>query len=90
MTSFVTKEIMKRSRLRSKFLNSKGETDRHDRKAYNKQRNYCVSLMRTAKQTFPENINTTDVTDIKILEYLHICNIFYLINGPRVTFGSFD
>ena len=27
---------------------------------------------------------------LKVLEYLHTCNIFYLINGPRVTFGIFD
>ena len=27
---------------------------------------------------------------IKVLEYLCICNIFCLINGPRVTFGIFD
>ena len=26
----------------------------------------------------------------KALEYLRTCNIFYLINGPRVTFGIFD
>ena len=27
---------------------------------------------------------------IKVLEYLCTCNIFCLINGPRVTFGIFD
>ena len=27
---------------------------------------------------------------LKVLEYLRTCNIFYLINGPRVTFGIFD
>ena len=34
----ISKEIMKRSCLRNKFLNSKSDIDR---KAYNKQRNYC-------------------------------------------------
>ena len=34
----INKEIMKRSRLRNKFLNTKSDIDR---KAYNKQRNLC-------------------------------------------------
>ena len=38
---------MKRSRLRNKFLNSKSDIDR---KAYNAQRNLCVSLIRQAKK----------------------------------------
>ena len=29
------------------------------------------------------------VTSFKVLEYLCTCNIFYLINGPRVTFFMF-
>ena len=37
---------MKRSRLRNKFLNTR--SDLH-RKAYNKQRNYVVSLLRKEK-----------------------------------------
>ena len=24
------------------------------------------------------------------MEYLHTCNMFYLMNGPRVMFGIFD
>ena len=43
----INKEIMKRSRLRNKFLNTKSDTDR---KAYNKQRNLCVSLIRSEKK----------------------------------------
>ena len=39
---------MKRSRLRNKFLNTKSEIDR---KAYNKQRNLSVSLIRSEKRT---------------------------------------
>ena len=45
----LSKEIMKISRLRNKFLNTKSDIDR---KAYNKQRNYVVSLLRTAKRIF--------------------------------------
>ena len=58
----INKEIMKRSRLRNKFLNTKSDIDR---KAYNKQRNLCVSLIRSEKKNFFSNINTSDITDNK-------------------------
>ena len=58
----INKEIMKRSRLRSKFLNTKSDIDR---KAYNKQRNLSVSLIRSEKKNFFSNINTSDITDNK-------------------------
>ena len=45
----LSKEIMKRSRLRNKFLNTRSDLDR---KAYNKQRNYVVSLLRKEKNNF--------------------------------------
>ena len=53
---------MKKSRLRNKFLNTKSDIDR---KAYNKQRNLCVSLIRSEKKNFFSNINTSDITDNK-------------------------
>ena len=46
---------MKRSRLRNKFLNTRSDLDR---KAYNKQRNYVVSLLRKEKKQFYSNLNT--------------------------------
>ena len=58
----INKEIMKRSRLRNKFLNTKSDIDR---KAYNKQRNLCVSLIRWEKKNFFNNINTRDITNNK-------------------------
>ena len=58
----INKEIMKRSRLRNKFLNTKSDIDR---KAYNKQHNLCVSLIRSEKKNFFTNINTSDITDNK-------------------------
>ena len=58
----INKHIMKRSRLRNKFLNSKSDIDR---KAYNAQRNLCVSLIRQAKENFFSKLNTSDVTDNK-------------------------
>lgn len=43
---------MKRSRLRNKVLNKKSEIDR---RAYKKQRNYAVNLMRREKEYFSCN-----------------------------------
>ena len=55
---------MKRSRVRNKFLNTKSDIDR---KAYNKQRNFCINLIRSEKQNFVSNvINTSDSTENKI------------------------
>ena len=53
---------MKRSRLRNKFLNKKSDIDG---KAYNKQRNLWVSLIRREKKNFFNNISTPDITDNK-------------------------
>ena len=57
---YINKQIVKRSRLPKKFLNSKSYTDP---KAYNAQRNLCVSLIRQAKKQYFSNLNTHDVTD---------------------------
>ena len=53
---------MKRSRLRNKFLKTKSDIDR---KAYNKQRDLCVSLIRREKKNFFNNISIRDITDNK-------------------------
>ena len=58
----INKEIMKWSRLGNKFLNTKSDIDR---KAYNKQRSLCVSLIRSEKKNFFSNNNTSDITDNK-------------------------
>ena len=44
-----SKEIMKRSRWRNKFLNTESDIDR---KVDNKQRDYIVSLLRNEKRIF--------------------------------------
>ena len=54
MNKKLNKEIMKRSRLRNKFLKTRSDLDR---KAYNKQRNYVVSLLRKEKNYFKLNLN---------------------------------
>ena len=59
----VTKSIMNRSRLRNRFLKNPSE---ENRKAYNRQRNYCVNLVRREKRKYFQNLNIKDVTDNKI------------------------
>ena len=56
------KEIMKMSLLRNKFLNTKSDI-KSDRKAYDKQHNLCVSLIRPEKKIFFNDISTRDTTD---------------------------
>ena len=55
-------EVMRRNRLRNKFIDSKTDTDRI---AYNKQRNYCVRLIRKEKKVYYSNLKIRDVTDNK-------------------------
>ena len=49
MNSKIHKEVMRRTRLRNKFIGSKTYASRI---AYNKQRNYCVSLIRKEKKAY--------------------------------------
>ena len=58
MNKKLSKEIMKSSRLRNKFLNTKSDIDR---KAYNKQRNYVVSLLRNGENNFCSSLHTKDL-----------------------------
>ena len=44
---------MRKTRLRNKFINFKTNADRI---AYNKQRNYCVSLIRKEKKAYYSNL----------------------------------
>ena len=46
MDKELNQAIMVRSKLRNKYLKSKSETDKQ---RYNKQRNYCVKLLRLKK-----------------------------------------
>ena len=62
MTKVLCKSIMVRSRLRNKYLKLKTI---ESREAYKKQRNYCVSLFRTAKKQYYETLDVKLVTDNK-------------------------
>ena len=60
MNTKLSKEIMKKSRLRNKFLNTKSNIDR---KAYHKQHNYVVSLLRNEKNNFYGNLDTKIIVE---------------------------
>ena len=55
--------LEKRPRLRNKFLNTKSDIDRKD---YNKQCNFVVSLQRNGKKNFYSNLDTKFVTDNRV------------------------
>ena len=73
ITKTLSKEIMKISRLRNKFLNTKSDIDR---KLYNKQRNYVVSLLRKEKKDFYGNLDVSKVTDNRV---------FWKIVNPKIS-----
>ena len=62
MNKDISKAIMDRTRLRHKFLSSRSI---EDRKAYNKQRNYCVSLIRKVKKGYFNNLDYKKIIDNK-------------------------
>ena len=51
---------MKRLCLRNKFVNTKSDINR---KAYNKQHKYVVSLLRKEKKNFYDNLDISRVAD---------------------------
>ena len=53
---------MDRSRLRNKFLKTRSN---EDKRAYNTQRNYCLTLVRKFKKDYCNNLDHEDVTDNK-------------------------
>ena len=62
MNKDIFKAIMHRTSLRHKFLKSRST---EDRKAYNKQRNYCVSLIREIKKDYYNNLDYKKIIDSK-------------------------
>ena len=62
MNKDIFKAIMHRTSLRHKFLKSRST---EDRKAYNKQRNYCVSLIRKIKKDYYNNLDYKKIIDNK-------------------------
>ena len=62
MNKEISKTIINRTRLRNRFLRTRCIGDKA---AYNKQRNYCVSLIRKAKKQYYTNLDHRKVADNK-------------------------
>ena len=62
MTKECNKAIMTRSRLCNKYLKLKNADSKI---AYDKQRNYCVNLLRRTKNNYFASINIGSITDNK-------------------------
>jgi exonuclease III len=61
---FMNKELSKAIMTRSRLLNKFQKTGLlNDRNAYNKQRNYSVSLLRKTKADYYNNLDTKQITD---------------------------
>ena len=60
--SKVHKEVMRSTRLRNTFIDSKTDVNRI---AYNKQRNYVLSLLVKEKKAYDSNLEICYVTDNK-------------------------
>ena len=58
----ISKEIMKRTRLRNQFLKNRTY---ENKTRYTKQRNYCVSLLRITRTQYYSNLDEKNVTDNK-------------------------
>ena len=63
MNKTILRAIMKRTKLRNRFLKDMSESNRV---AYNTQRNYCVSLVRKAKKSYSTNLDHEKIVDNKI------------------------
>ena len=59
-TKILSKDIMSKSSLRNNFFNTKSDIDR---RTYNKQLNYVVSLLRKENKDFYGNLDISKVTD---------------------------
>ena len=56
----IKKSFMKRSRLGNIYLKNLSDNNKRE---YNKQKNYCVSLLRKTKTNYYANLNEKDITD---------------------------
>ena len=62
MNKTLSKEIMRRSKLRNLFVKRRTEENKNN---YVKQRNLCVTLLRNSKRQFFGGLNETRLCDNK-------------------------
>ena len=63
MTKALSKAIMTRSRLRNNYLKNPNNTNKSN---YNRQRNFCVNLLRRVKKEYYNNLNPKFITNNKL------------------------
>ena len=64
---------MFRSKLRKKFPKSRSE---RGKKACNKKRNKCISLLRKTRKAYYSHLNVKDVVDNKVFSFSDKLNYF--------------
>ena len=60
MNNTLSKEIMKKTKLRNNFLKNRIEENRNK---YTKQRNFCEGFLGTTKQNYFNSLNEKNITD---------------------------
>ena len=65
MNKTLSKELMKRTRLRKKFLKNRYD---YNKRELSKQRNFCVSLVGKSKKLYNSNLDEKSLQIIKLFE----------------------
>ena len=78
----LSKEIMKRTKLRNKFLKDKPEENRN---TYASQRNYCVSLLKKTKKEHFGNLNEKNVCDNKTFSKTEPFLLDNIVSKEQIT-----
>ena len=77
MNKAIAKGVMDRTRVRNKFLKTRSAVNKL---AYNRQRNYCVSLTCKLKRHYCNNLDNRNVTDNKL--FWRTVKPFFSDKGP--------
>ena len=74
---WISKAVMDRTRLRNKFLKYRSA---ENKRAYNRQKNYSVSLTRKSKRDYYNDLDNKNVTDNKL--FWKTVKLFFSDKGP--------
>ena len=77
MNKAISKAVINGTRLRNTFLKNRTA---ENKLAYNRQRNYCVSLTRKSKRDYCNNLDNRNVTDNKL--FWKTIKPFFSDKGP--------
>ena len=88
MNKEVSKAILNRAKLKNRFLRTRCIGNKE---AYNKQRNYCVSLIRKTKQQYYNNLDHKKVADKKSFwKYINPLFLNKSTNSNKITLVEKD